>query len=484
MVKDTSIVPEQVFYEVDREKETLVEATALRPDNEVKEAGLITSEQGLGMSSEAFELAKDQGVVVAKAQERKLQGLEQGCIENIPLKSVEIDVWCNPSKGTLQWENPSSGGPTLEVVELPPGDPSVFLQKEGMTLSRQEPAHIVTIQGSLTQEMLESSSTPMPSKEAESVAPCKGDPDNLGNMSLEPSTENPNVNGSNENGDEIYPGRSLSVIEKVAFLEPRAHVVLTDCPKNGTHSSANVKVTEQSRGTPSILEPVLVSSTSDANSGKETSTAASEVHAEGVLVPSAKVLENINSGNVEMLAVPCDIYSPTYQNAGYESVLNLFQKEYEIKKRRWSFGLFLDRHHCDKASGVAKDSLKIVEENWCLFFSSTQQREIPGVGKCYLAVCSESVESCQFDFNGYFIKELKEKSRPTVGGHKFRIWKGKTQTVAVKKVWRQNLRVLWKGKKPNEGPCMEKAWPISKSHCNKGLSSQQMAVCWRCSLGS
>nr|XP_005986526.1 PREDICTED: F-box only protein 34 isoform X2 [Latimeria chalumnae]XP_005986527.1 PREDICTED: F-box only protein 34 isoform X2 [Latimeria chalumnae]XP_014341140.1 PREDICTED: F-box only protein 34 isoform X2 [Latimeria chalumnae]XP_014341148.1 PREDICTED: F-box only protein 34 isoform X2 [Latimeria chalumnae] len=248
------------------------------------------------------------------------------------------------------------------------------------------------------------------------------------------------VNGSNESVDEICPGRSLSVIEMVAFLEQRANAVLTDCTKNCTNSLASARVIGQSKGTPSMLECVLVSSTSDANSGKgtlensehqsecvrvlemvakleseclkrqsereagslsrnnsfrrnvgrvllangvqhkqnskgtevekrletpgldqclpttdsniqgtscslsvctvswqrtgpgtsqeiETSTASSEVHSAGVSVPTAKVLKNINSCNVGMLAVPCDIHSPTYQNAGCEFVLNLLQKE-------------------------------------------------------------------------------------------------------------------------------------------------------------
>ncbi|XP_064414956.1 kinectin-like [Latimeria chalumnae] len=204
----------------------------------------------------------------------------------------------------------------------------------------------------------------------------------------------------------------------------------------------------------------------------ETSASSSEVHAEGVSVPSAEVLENINSCNVGMLAVPRDIHSPIYQKASYELVLDLLQKECgsecEIKKPRQSIRLFLDSLHSDKASGVVTGPLKVGDENWYSFSYSPQPKDIPGVGKRYLTVRSENAESCQFDCNIYFAKELKEQSRPTGWGHKFRIWERKTQTVAVKKVWRENLRVPWKDKKLNEGPCLEKAWSASKFHCSKG----------------
>ncbi|XP_064408625.1 kinectin-like [Latimeria chalumnae] len=169
----------------------------------------------------------------------------------------------------------------------------------------------------------------------------------------------------------------------------------------------------------------------------ETSASSSEVHAEGVSVPSAEVLENINSCNVGMLAVPRDIHSPIYQKASYELVLDLLQKECgsecEIKKPRQSIRLFLDSLHSDKVSGVVTGPLKVGEENWYSFSYSPQPKDIPGVGKRYLTVCSENVESCQFDCNIYFAKELKEQSRPTGWGHKFRIWERKTQTVAIKK---------------------------------------------------
>ncbi|XP_064419182.1 kinectin-like [Latimeria chalumnae] len=204
----------------------------------------------------------------------------------------------------------------------------------------------------------------------------------------------------------------------------------------------------------------------------ETSASSSEVHAEGVSVPSAEVLENINSCNVGMLAVPSDIHSPIYQKASSELVLDLLQKECvsecEIKKQRQSIRLFLDSLYSDKASSVVTGPLKVGEENWYSFSYSPQPKDIPGVGKRYLTVGSENAESCQFDCNIYFAKELKEQSRPTGWGHKFRIWERKTQTVAIKKVWRENLRVPWKDKKLNEGPCLEKAWSASKFHCSKG----------------
>nr|XP_014349164.1 PREDICTED: uncharacterized protein LOC106705078 [Latimeria chalumnae] len=146
--RDTALKQkEQATYE-DREKETPIEGIALRSENESEEVRLVTSEQGY--------------------------------VENIPLKSVEADVGHNPSKGAQQWEEPSSVGLTPEVGELPPRDRFVSLQGDGTALSRQEPAHIMTVQGSLMQEVLESSSTRMPSKETEIVALSKREPDNLG----------------------------------------------------------------------------------------------------------------------------------------------------------------------------------------------------------------------------------------------------------------------------------------------------------------
>ncbi|XP_064414922.1 kinectin-like [Latimeria chalumnae] len=169
----------------------------------------------------------------------------------------------------------------------------------------------------------------------------------------------------------------------------------------------------------------------------ETSASSSEVHAEGVSVPSAEVLENINSCNVGMLAVPSDIHSPIYQKASSELVLDLLQKECvsecEIKKQRQSIRLFLDSLYSDKVSGVVTGPLKLGEENWYPFSYSPQPKDIPSVGKRYLTVRSENAESCQFGCNIYFAKELKEQSRPTGWGHKFRILERKTQTVAVKK---------------------------------------------------
>ncbi|XP_064414833.1 kinectin-like [Latimeria chalumnae] len=145
----------------------------------------------------------------------------------------------------------------------------------------------------------------------------------------------------------------------------------------------------------------------------ETSASSSEIHAEGVSVPSAEVSENINSCNVGMLAVPRDIHSPIYQKASYELVLDLLQKECgsecEIKKPRQSIRLFLDSLHSDKVSGIVTGPFKVGEENWYSFSYSPQPNDIPGVGKRYLTVRSENVESCQFDCNIYFAKELKEQ---------------------------------------------------------------------------
>nr|XP_033808341.1 F-box only protein 34 isoform X2 [Geotrypetes seraphini]XP_033808342.1 F-box only protein 34 isoform X2 [Geotrypetes seraphini]XP_033808343.1 F-box only protein 34 isoform X2 [Geotrypetes seraphini]XP_033808344.1 F-box only protein 34 isoform X2 [Geotrypetes seraphini]XP_033808345.1 F-box only protein 34 isoform X2 [Geotrypetes seraphini]XP_033808346.1 F-box only protein 34 isoform X2 [Geotrypetes seraphini]XP_033808347.1 F-box only protein 34 isoform X2 [Geotrypetes seraphini] len=58
-----------------------------------------------------------------------------------------------------------------------------------------------------------------------------------------------------EGGDGIFPSRSLSVIEMVAFLEQRANALLEDCTKNCSNSYAVTRFAGQFKGLPSVSEP-------------------------------------------------------------------------------------------------------------------------------------------------------------------------------------------------------------------------------------
>ncbi|XP_030070046.1 F-box only protein 34 [Microcaecilia unicolor] len=58
-----------------------------------------------------------------------------------------------------------------------------------------------------------------------------------------------------EGGDGIFPARSLSVIEMVAFLEQRASALLEDCTKNCSNSYAVTKFAGQFKGVPSVSDP-------------------------------------------------------------------------------------------------------------------------------------------------------------------------------------------------------------------------------------
>ncbi|XP_019406405.1 PREDICTED: F-box only protein 34 isoform X2 [Crocodylus porosus] len=66
--------------------------------------------------------------------------------------------------------------------------------------------------------------------------------------------EHCSVHYVNENGDGIVPGRSLSVIEMVAFLEQRASALLVDCTKNCTNATST-RLTGQPKGAPPASDP-------------------------------------------------------------------------------------------------------------------------------------------------------------------------------------------------------------------------------------
>ncbi|XP_067410919.1 F-box only protein 34 isoform X1 [Emydura macquarii macquarii] len=66
--------------------------------------------------------------------------------------------------------------------------------------------------------------------------------------------EHCSVHYVNDNGEGIFPGRSLSVIEMVAFLEHRARALLADCAKNCTNSS-NTRLNGQSKGALPVSDP-------------------------------------------------------------------------------------------------------------------------------------------------------------------------------------------------------------------------------------
>ncbi|XP_019373975.1 PREDICTED: F-box only protein 34 isoform X1 [Gavialis gangeticus] len=66
--------------------------------------------------------------------------------------------------------------------------------------------------------------------------------------------EHCSVHYVNENGDGIVPGRSLSVIEMVAFLEQRASALLVDCTKTCTNATST-RLTGQPKCAPPASDP-------------------------------------------------------------------------------------------------------------------------------------------------------------------------------------------------------------------------------------
>ncbi|XP_058911688.2 F-box only protein 34 isoform X1 [Kogia breviceps] len=68
--------------------------------------------------------------------------------------------------------------------------------------------------------------------------------------------EHCSVHYVSDNGDGVYAGRPLSVIQMVAFLEQRASALLASCAKNCTNSPAVVRFSAQSRGVPPAPEPL------------------------------------------------------------------------------------------------------------------------------------------------------------------------------------------------------------------------------------
>ncbi|NXH13647.1 FBX34 protein, partial [Bucco capensis] len=71
--------------------------------------------------------------------------------------------------------------------------------------------------------------------------------------------EHCSVHYGNDNGEGVFPGRSLSVIEMVAFLEQRASALLVDCAKSCTPASTTRLSTQQKGSLPSS-EPFSSSS--------------------------------------------------------------------------------------------------------------------------------------------------------------------------------------------------------------------------------
>ncbi|XP_012923391.1 F-box only protein 34 [Heterocephalus glaber] len=66
--------------------------------------------------------------------------------------------------------------------------------------------------------------------------------------------EHCSVHYVNDNGDGVYAGRTLSVIQMVAFLEQRASALLASCAKNCTNSPPIERFSGQSRGMPPTPE--------------------------------------------------------------------------------------------------------------------------------------------------------------------------------------------------------------------------------------
>ncbi|XP_029454130.1 F-box only protein 34 [Rhinatrema bivittatum] len=85
------------------------------------------------------------------------------------------------------------------------------------------------------------------------------------------SIDHCSVHYISEGGDGIVPGRSLSVIEMVAFLEHRASALLEDCTKNCPNSLAMAKFAGQFKGAPSVSESFTALGACEVLSERETS---------------------------------------------------------------------------------------------------------------------------------------------------------------------------------------------------------------------
>ncbi|NXD86178.1 FBX34 protein, partial [Halcyon senegalensis] len=66
--------------------------------------------------------------------------------------------------------------------------------------------------------------------------------------------EHCSVHYANDNGEGVFPGRSLSVIEMVAFLEQRASALLVDCAKTCAPASTT-RLSAQPKGAPPSSDP-------------------------------------------------------------------------------------------------------------------------------------------------------------------------------------------------------------------------------------
>uniref|UniRef100_A0A8C8RB45 F-box protein 34 n=1 Tax=Pelusios castaneus TaxID=367368 RepID=A0A8C8RB45_9SAUR len=81
--------------------------------------------------------------------------------------------------------------------------------------------------------------------------------------------EHCSVHNANDNGEGIFPGRSLSVIEMVAFLEHRARALLADCAKNCTNVSP-ARLNGQSKGALPVSDPFSALGACEVHSEKGT----------------------------------------------------------------------------------------------------------------------------------------------------------------------------------------------------------------------
>ncbi|XP_074854753.1 F-box only protein 34 isoform X2 [Carettochelys insculpta] len=81
--------------------------------------------------------------------------------------------------------------------------------------------------------------------------------------------EHCSVHYVNDNCEGIFPGRSLSVIEMVAFLEHRASALLADCSKNCTNASA-MRLSGPPKGSLPASDPFLAPGDCEVHSEKGT----------------------------------------------------------------------------------------------------------------------------------------------------------------------------------------------------------------------
>ncbi|XP_037757153.1 F-box only protein 34 isoform X1 [Chelonia mydas] len=81
--------------------------------------------------------------------------------------------------------------------------------------------------------------------------------------------EHCSVHYVNDNGEGIFPGRSLSVIEMVAFLEHRANALLADCTKNCMNASTT-RLSGQSKGALPASDPFSAPGACEVHSEKGT----------------------------------------------------------------------------------------------------------------------------------------------------------------------------------------------------------------------